>query len=213
MQEKDLREWSRPINSSIERVVPTNRKLADFVNAKATGTGIKRSVSKVKFLDKSEKSTYQCMSLTMNELKKKLDERKVKDEDKDLIVQKAQEIMDEARKNVERVYGEVRRYIVTSELRTGCVQHHFKKIPTMTAEQNEALSKEMFSMALEFVNKSDKHDIGDVEEEFEKINRIASELFKLVEKTGGIAAPKQPSKDSRAAHKSRSPLSILDGLW
>ena len=212
MQEKDLREWLRPINSSIERVVPTNRKLADFVNAKATGTGIKRSVSKVKFLDKSERSTYQCINLTLNELKKKLDERKVSDEDKQEVVEHAQEIMDEAKKNVERVYGEVRRYIVTSELRTGCVQHHYKKIPSMSNEQNEALSKEMFSMALEFVNKSDKHDIGDVEEEFEKINRIASELFKLVEKTGGLAAPK-PSKDSRAEHKSRSPLSILDGLW
>ena len=159
MQEKDIREWLRPIHNSLERVVPTNRKLVDFINEKATGTGIKRSVSKVKFLDKSEKSTYQCMSLTMNELKKKLDERKVKDEDKDLIVQKAQEIMDEARKNVERVYGEVRRYIVTSELRTGCVQHHYKKIPTMTAEQNEAMSKEMFSMALEFVNKMWKRSL------------------------------------------------------
>ncbi len=213
MQEKDIREWLRPINNSLERVVPTNRKLVDFINEKATGTGIKRSVSKVKFLDKSEKSTYQCMSLTMNELKKKLEERKVKDEDKALIVQKAQEIMDEARKNVERVYGEVRRYIVTSELRTGCVQHHYKRIPTMTAEQNEALSKEMFSMALEFVNKSDKHDIGDVEEEFEKINRIAAELFKLVEKTGGLSAPPKKQKNTREEHKSLNPLSLLENLW
>ena len=212
MLEKDVKEWLRPIINSVERLVPTNRTLVDFINAKASGTGIKKSLSKVKFLDKSERSTYQCIGLTMNELKKKLNERKVDEEDQKLVIARAQEILDESKHNVERVYGEVRRYIITSELRTGCVQHHFKKIPSMTAEQNEALSKEMFSMALEFVNKSDKHNIDDVEEEFEKINRIATELFKLVEKTGGTTSTGKPKK-SRSNEKSRSPLSILDDLW
>ena len=213
MLEKDLKEWLRPINNSIERVVPTNRKLVDFINAKASGTGVKRSLSKVKFLDKSEKSTYQCISLTLNELKKKLNERKVRDEDQQEVIERATEILDEARRNVERVYGEVRRYIITSELRTGCVQHHYKKIPSMSAEQNEALSKEMFSMALEFINKSDKHSIDDVEEEFEKINRIATELFKLAEKTGGLASTSNKPKNTPTAEKHRSPLSLLDNLW
>ena len=212
MLEKDVKEWLRPIINSVERLVPTNRTLVDFINAKASGTGIKKSLSKVKFLDKSERSTYQCIGLTMNELKKKLNERKVDEEDQKLVIARAQEILDESKHNVERVYGEVRRYIITSELRTGCVQHHFKKIPSMTAEQNEALSKEMFSMALEFVNKSDKHNIDDVEEEFEKINRIATELFKLVEKTGGLAGGSK-SKGARSNEKSHSPLSILDNLW
>lgn len=211
MQEKDIKDWLRPINNSIERVVPTNRKLVDFINAKASGNGVKRSLSKVKFLDKSEKSTYQCINLTMTELKKKLGERKVKDEDQQVVVDRAAEILDEAKKNVERVYGEVRRYIITSELRTSCVQHHFKKIPSVSAEQNEALSKEMFSMALEFVNKSDKHSLDDIEDEFDKINRIATELFALVEKTGGLTTSKP--KNTRAPEKSRGPLSILDNFW
>lgn len=211
MLEKDVREWIKPIINSIERLVPTNRTLVDFINAKASGTGIKRSLSKVKFLDKSERSTYQCIGLTMTELRKKLNERKVKEEEQKEIIDKAQEILDETKRNVERVYGEVRRYIVTSELRTGCIQNHFKKIPSMTAEQNEALSKEMFSMALEFVNKSDKHSLDDVEEEFAKINRIATDLFQLVEKTGGLSSNKKPK--ARSNEKSRSPLSILDNFW
>lgn len=211
MLEKDVREWIKPIINSIERLVPTNRTLVDFINSKASGTGIKRSLSKVKFLDKSERSTYQCIGLTMTELKKKLNERKVKEEEQKEIIDKAQEILDETKRNVERVYGEVRRYIVTSELRTGCIQNHFKKIPSMTAEQNEALSKEMFSMALEFVNKSDKHSLDDVEEEFAKINRIATDLFQLVEKTGGLSSNKKPK--ARSNEKSRSPLSILDNFW
>ena len=212
MQEKDIKDWLRPINNSIERVVPTNRKLVDFINEKASGNGVKRSLSKVKFLDKSEKSTYQCISLTMNELKKKLGERKVKEEDQQIVIGRATETLDEAKKNVERVYGEVRRYIITSELRTSCVQHHFKKIASVSAEQNEALSKEMFSMALEFVNKSDKHSLDDIEDEFDKINRIAIDLFELVAKTGGLTAANTP-KTKHAPEKSRGPLSILDNFW
>ena len=213
MLEKDIKEWLRPIINSVERLVPTNRALVDFTNSKASGTGVKRSLSKVKFLDKSERSTYQCIGLTMNELKKKLNERKVKEEDQQEVITRAQEVLDETKRNVERVYGEVRRYIVTSELRTGCIQHHFKKIPSISAEQNQALSKEMFSMALEFVNKSDKHSLDDVEDEFEKINRIATELFAMVEKTGGFTSTTGKSKPAHSNEKHRSPLSLLDDLW
>lgn len=212
MLEKDVKEWIKPIITSIERLVPTNRTLVDFINSKASGTGVKKSLSKVKFLDKSERSTYQCIGLTMTELKKKLNERKINEEEQKEIIARAQEILDETKRNVERVYGEVRRYIITSELRTGCIQNHFKKIPSVTAEQNEALSKEMFSMALEFVNKSDKHSIDDVEEEFAKINQIAADLFQLVEKTGGFASTNKQKK-THSNDKSRSPLSILDNFW
>ena len=68
-------------------------------------------------------------------------------------------------------------------------------------------------MALEFVNKSDKHSLDDVEDEFEKINRIATELFKLVERTGGLSAASSKAKNTQAAEKHRSPLSLLDNLW
>ena len=57
MLEKDVKEWIKPIINSIERLVPTNRTLVDFINSKASGTGVKRSVSKVKFLDKSERKS------------------------------------------------------------------------------------------------------------------------------------------------------------
>ena len=211
-----MKNWLKPIHNSIEKLVPTNRSLIDFVNEKASGNGIKRSLYKVKFIDKSERSTYTCISMTINELKKQLKERKVKEEDSEMIIEKANEILNEAKEQVTKVYGEVRRYVVTSELRTGCVQHHFKKIPNMSENQNAALSKEMFSMALEYVNKSANHTIDDVEEEFEKINKIALNLF-------GIAAatnkPDEVNKKKTAHHskthssKASSPFSLLNDLF
>ena len=136
MNENEIKNWLKPIHNSIEKLVPTNRSLIDFVNEKASGSGIKRSLYKVKFIDKSEKSTYTCISMTINELKKKLKERKVSEEDSEMIIEHANQILDEAKEQVTRVYGEVRRYVVTAELRTGCVQHHFKKIPSMNDNQN-----------------------------------------------------------------------------
>ena len=214
MLENEMKSWLKPIYNSIEKLVPTNRSLIDFVNEKAIGNGIKRSLYKVKFIDKSEKSTYQCINMTIHELKKKLSERKVSEEDTAEVVNKATEILDEAREQVERVYSEVRRYVITSELRTGCVQHHYKKIPSMTEEQNKAVSKEIFSMAIEFVNKSEHHSVDDVEEEFERINKIAINLFNLVEAT-------KPDKKSNTTSKTRqqesktsyNPFSLLENLW
>ena len=214
MNENEIKNWLKPIHNSIEKLVPTNRSLIDFVNEKASGSGIKRSLYKVKFIDKSEKSTYTCISMTINELKKKLKERKVSEEDSEMIIAQANQILDEAKEQVTRVYGEVRRYVVTSELRTGCVQHHFKKIPSMNDNQNAALSKEMFSMALEYVNKSENHSIDDVEEEFEKINKIALTLFNIAAATNKADEPqKKKTTKTAAASKSHSPFSLLEDLW
>ncbi|MBR1396242.1 MAG: hypothetical protein IJ563_01740 [Selenomonadaceae bacterium] len=215
MQEHEIKSWLKPIHNSIDKLVPTNRSLIDFINEKAMGNGIKRSLYKVKFIDKSEKSTYTCIGLTINELKKKLKERKISEEDSNIIIARANDILDEAKEQVERVYSEVRRYLITSELRTGCVQHHFKKIPSMSDNQNEAISKEIFSMALEYVNKSDKHSIDDVEEEFEKINKIALTLFSLASATES----NKPAQNKKASHHknkdsgSYNPLSLLENLW
>ncbi|MBR1729677.1 MAG: hypothetical protein IJ728_09165 [Selenomonadaceae bacterium] len=215
MQEHEIKNWLKPIINSVEKLVPTNRSLIDFVNEKAMGTGIKRSLYKVKFIDKSEKSTYTCISLTINELKKKLNERKVDEEDTKIIVERAEEILNEAKGQVERVYAEVRRYVITSELRTGCVQHHYKKIPSMNENQNAALSKEIFSLALEYVNKSDNHTIDDVEEEFEKINKIAISLFNIAAATNNQdnAQKKKSAKSHSESSKSHSPFSLLESLW
>ena len=188
--------------------------MIDFVNEKPSGSGNKPSLYKVKFIDKSEKSTYTCISMTINELKKKLKERKVSEEDSEIIIEQANQILDEAKEQVTRVYGEVRRYVVTAELRTGCVQHHFKKIPSMNDNQNAALSKEMFSMALEYVNKSENHSIDDVEEEFEKINKIALTLFNIAAATNKADEPqKKKTTKTAAASKSHSPFSLLEDLW
>ena len=213
MNENEIKNWLKPIHNSIEKLVPTNRSLIDFVNEKASGSGIKRSLYKVKFIDKSEKSTYTCISMTINELKKKLKERKVSEEDSEMIIEHANQILDEAKEQVTRVYGEVRRYVVTAELRTGCVQHHFKKIPSMNDNQNAALSKEMFSMALEYVNKSENHSIDDVEEEFEKINKIALTLFNIAAATNKADEPQKKKTTKTAASKSHSPFSLLEDLW
>ena len=217
MTENEVKNWLKPIHNSIEKLVPTNRSLIDFVNEKASGNGIKRSLYKVKFIEKSEKSTYTCISMTINELKKTLKERKVSEEDFNFIVDKATEILDDAKEQVSKVYGEVRRYVITSELRTGCVQHHFKKIPSMSDNQNAAISKEIFSMAMDTVNKSDKHNIDDVEEEFEKINQIAITLFNIATATnnsGGENHKKKTTHNKTASHhKSHSPLSLLEDLF
>ena len=217
MNENEIKSWLKPIHNSIEKLVPTNRSLIDFVNQKASGSGIKRSLYKVKFIEKSEKSTYTCIGMTINELKKSLKERKISEEDANIIVEKATEILDEAREQVAKVYGEVRRYVITSELRTGCVQHHFKKIPSMNDNQNAAISKEIFSMAMDTVNKSDKHNIDDVEEEFEKINNIAMTLFRIAAATdngNSTESHKKKATHHRAASsKSHNPLSLLEDLF
>ena len=213
MNENEMRSWLKPIHNSIEKLVPTNRSLIDFVNEKASGTGIKRSLYKVKFIEKSEKSTYTCITMTINELKKNLKERKVSEEDGEMIVEKATEILNEAKEQVAKVYGEVRRYVITSELRTGCVQHHFKKIPSLSDNQNAAISKEIFSMAMDTVNKSDKHNIDDVEEEFEKINKIAMTLFNIASATGNMGETHNKKSNHKAVHKSHGPLSLLEDLF
>ena len=218
MNENEMKSWLKPIHNSIERLVPTNRSLIDFVNQKASGTGVKRSLYKVKFIEKSEKSTYTCITMTVNELKKTLKERKISEEDSNIIIDKATEILDEAKEQVSKVYGEVRRYVITSELRTGCVQHHFKKIPSLSDNQNAAISKEIFSMAMDSVNKSEHHSIDDVEEEFEKINRIATSLFGIAAATdtgGNEAHKKKAAPHGKAAqhHKSHNPLSLLEELF
>ena len=214
MNENTMKIWLKPIHNSIEKLVPTNRSLIDFVNQKASGSGIKRSLYKVKFIEKSEKSTYTCITMTINELKKNLKERKVNEEDANIIIEKATEILDDAKEQVAKVYGEVRRYVITSELRTGCVQHHFKKIPSMNENQNAAISKEIFAMAMDTVNKSDKHNIDDVEEEFEKINKIALSLFSIAAATNNGAPPqKNKAAHKTASHKSHNPLSLLEDLF
>ena len=72
MNEKDLKRILKPIYIVIEKLVPTNRSLLDFTNEKAVGSGMKRSVYKVKFLDKAEKSSYQVTSVTLVEFEKHL---------------------------------------------------------------------------------------------------------------------------------------------
>ena len=214
MNENEIKHWLKPIHNSIEKLVPTNRSLIDFVNEKAQGDGIKRSLYKVKFIDKSEKSTYTCIGMTINELKRKLKESNIGEEDSEEIISSAKAILTDAKEQVEKVYGEVRRYVVTSELRTGCVQHHYKKIPNMSDEQNSAVSKEIFSMALEAVNKSDKHSIDDIEDEFNKINNIALNLFNIVAKTGGVGMQKKKTANhSHQAKSSYSPFSLLEDLF
>lgn len=210
-----MKNWIKPIHNSIEKLVPTNRSLIDFVNEKASGSGVKRSLYKVKFIDKSEKSTYTCIAMTINELKKKLKERNISEEDSEAITSKAKEILSDAKEQVERVYGEVRRYVVTSELRTGCVQHHFRKIPSLSDPVNDSIAKEIFSMALENVNKSEHHSIDDIEEEFEKINSIALTLFEVVAKSENNA-DSQKKKNTHHKHhssKSHSPFSLLEDLF
>lgn len=182
MEEKIFKDLLKPIYSTVNRLAPTNRELINFVNSKARGEGIKRSLYKVKFIDKSERSAKQLANMTLIEFKKHLEEINLTGEDAESLTKEATEIMEDAKKQVEKVYGEVRRYIVTSELRGDCIKTNFRKISTFDDAQNEFISKEIFSLALEEVNQSDKHSIDNIEDEFKKINHIAITLFEVMAK-------------------------------
>ena len=188
MLEQDLKRILKPVNITIEKLVPTNRRLLDFINEKAVGRGTKRSIYKVKFLDKAEKSSYQIANVALVEFERNL---------KSSQLGKADE---------EKVYGEVRRYVVTKELRNDCLKEHFRKIPSMNEAQNDAISKEIFSMAIEEVNKSEERNIEDVEAQFDKLNYIATALFNIAAANSAPAVvekkiPPAPEKPPKKAQK------------
>ena len=205
MTEKNHKDLLKPIYDSVERFAPTNRKLIDFVNEKVEGEGIKRSLNKVKFIDKSERSAKQLTGITLIEFGKHLKEQNLAEEEETELLKEASEILEDAKKQIEKVYGEVRRYVVTKELRTTCLQDNFRKIPTLTKEQNEIISKEIFSLALEEINSSDKASIDDIEKEFQKINHIAMTLFDV--------ASTQEAKHKKVKEEKKSSSSIWDRFF
>lgn len=192
MLEKDIKRILKPVYITIEKLVPTNRTLLDFVNEKAVGRGTKRSIYKVKFLDKAEKSSYQVASVTLIEFEKHLKNIQLGKADEEYLLNMATRLLDDAKKQIEKVYGEVRRYVVTKELRNDCLKEHFRKIPSMNDAQNDAISKEIFSMAIEEVNKSEDHNIEDVEAQFDKINYIATALFNIAAANSAPAVVDKP---------------------
>ena len=208
MLEKDMKDLLKPIYTTIERLVPTNRSLINFVNDKALGKGTKRSLYKVKFIDKAERSSYQLANVTLAEFEKHLATLKISEADADLLRQQAHMLMDDAKQQIEKVYGDVRRYVVTSELREGCLKEHFRKIPNMSEAQNAALSKEIFSMAIAEVNKGEGRNIDNVEAEFEKINYIAIALFNIA---AAISTP--DAKSDKSAAKPAQKKSFLDRFF
>ena len=175
--EKNHKELLKPIYDSVERFAPSSRKLIDFVNEKVDGEGLKRSLNKIKFIDKSERSAKQLTGMTLIEFSKHLKSQNLSEEEETAFMQEASEILEDAKLQIEKVYGEVRRYVVTKELRTECLQSNFRKIPTLSEAQNEIISKEIFSLALEEINKDGKGSLDDIEKEFQKINHIAMTLF------------------------------------
>ena len=214
MNEKDLKRILKPIYIVIEKLVPTNRSLLDFTNEKAIGSGMKRSVYKVKFLDKAEKSSYQVTSVTLVEFEKHLKGLQLGKADEEQLLREANKLLDNAKNQLEKVYGEVRRYIVTKELRNDCLKENYRKIPSMNDAQNAAISQEIFSMAIETVNKSENHDIEDVEAEFDKINYIATALFNIAAANSApVEVEKTPTPAKAPAQKKPQKKSFLDRFF
>ena len=207
MDEKTFKELLKPIYASVENFAPTNRKLINFVNEKARGEGLKRSLYKVKFIEKSQRSAKQLVSMTLTNFKKHIREQNFSADEIAALEKEATEILDDAKSQIEKVYGEVRRYIVTSELRGDCVKTNFRKISTLNDAQNEMISKEIFSLALEEINQSDKHSIDDIEAEFRKINHVATTLFELVEKEKSKSVSTKPKKEQKKS------FSLLDRFF
>lgn len=203
MLEKDMKDLLKPIHTTVEKLVPTNRSLMNFINEKALGKGIKRSLYKVKFIDKAERSSFQLANVTLTEFERHLATLKISEEDAALLRQQAEMLIEDAKSQISKVYGDVRRYVVTSELREDCLKEHFHKIPNMSDAQNEALSKEIFSMAIAEANKSNSDNLDNVEAEFQKINYIAIALFNIA---SAISTPdpkaKKPETKQPAPKKS-----------
>ena len=214
MNEKDLKRILKPIYIVIEKLVPTNRSLLDFTNEKAVGSGMKRSVYKVKFLDKAEKSSYQVTSVTLIEFEKHLKGLQLGKADEEQLLKEANKLLDNAKSQLEKVYGEVRRYIVTKELRNDCLKENYRKIPSMNDAQNAAISQEIFSMAIDAVNKSEDHNIEDVEAEFNKINYIATALFNIAAANSApVEVEKAPAPVKAPAQKKPQKKSFLDRFF
>lgn len=215
MVEKEIKKVLKPIYIVIEKLVPTNRSLLDFVNEKAVGRGTKRSIYKVKFLDKAEKSSYQVASVTLIEFEKHLKTLQISKEYEERILKEANKILDDAKQQIEKTYGEVRRYIVTKELRNDCLKEHFRRIPSMNDAQNAAISQEIFSMAIEEVNKSENHNIEDVEAQFDKINYIATALFNIAAANSAPAVAEKPKTTPKTAPEPKKPQkkSFLDRFF
>lgn len=207
MDEKTFKEILKPIYDSADRFAPTNRTLINFVNDKARGEGLARSIYKVKFIDKSELSAKQLTNITFVNFKKFLSEQNYNADDVAALEKEAETFLEEVRGKIEKVYGEVRRYIVTSELRKDCVKANFRKIPTLTDSANEVIAKEIFSLAIEEINKSEHHSIDDIENEFKKINNIALTLLDIVNKETAKKA-EHKKKDQK-----KTPLSLFDRLF
>ena len=180
MTDKEIQDKLRPLTKSIPKFVPTNRSLLNFVNSKAKGKGIDLSFNKVAFLNKAEKSTYTCMNVELNEFRRHLQEINTSDEDYNQLFTAANGEMATAKKQVEKVYGEVRRYVITSEIRGACVEKYFKKIPSLDKKQNLLLAKEIFTLAYEENMASEEHDIKNILHSFTRINKIALALFAAV---------------------------------
>ncbi len=178
MAEKD---YLRPVMNSLGKLVPTNRTLLNFINSKARGTGIDQSFHKVKFLNKSEKSTYTCMNVELMQFRQQLEQLGVPAGEIEDLVQKATEIFDKAKHDVERVYGEVRLYLITSEIRRKCIETYFRPVPSLSGKQNELVAKEIFTLAYEENLQSAEHNIEDILENFRRINHIAAQLFATAE--------------------------------
>lgn len=209
MSEKNFKDLLKPIYASVERFAPGQRELINFVNSKARGEGMQRSLYKVKFIDKSERSAKQLASITLVEFKKHLQTQDLSEEEAESLIQEATNILEDTKKQVEKVYGEVRRYVVTSELRKDCVKGNFRKISSLTEEQNEIVSKEIFSLALEEINKSGKNSIDHIEEEFKRINNIATTLFEAAKTAENAEA--HPKNKKHKEHKKS--LGLLDRFF
>ncbi len=178
MAEKD---YLRPVMNSLGKLVPTNRALLNFINSKARGSGLDQSFHKVKFLNKSEKSTYTCMQVELMQFRQQLQGQGMPEGEIENLVQKASDIFDKAKRDVERVYGEVRLYLITSEIRRKCIESHFRPVSSLNGKQNELIAKEIFTLAYEENLQSEEHNIEDILEGFRRINHIAVQLFAAAE--------------------------------
>lgn len=181
MTERQFQDKLRPIAASVAKLVPTNRSLLDFVNEKTMGYGMQLSFNKIKFLNKAERSTYTYINTEIQAFKRHMDETGVDEDDQLILMDRAKEILEDAQNKVKKVYNEVRRFIVSSEIRKECLDKHFRKSKLLSDAQNEAIAKEVFACAYDANAQNESHDWEEIRSEFERLNQMMLRMFEIAQ--------------------------------
>ncbi len=191
MTEGEMQNALEPIHRTMNRMIPGHKVLLDFIGSKTQGSGTEKALQKIRLLEKSEQSTYTCMNVEMTGFRKRLQDKSTGTADGERLTRMAEDILKTARQQVKKVYGDVRRQIISSELKADFIEKHYRLIPGLTEEQNELVAEEILRLICGPGRRPGNQASQDSVTRFCEINRIGARLFAAVAEgkgnTGGEA--------------------------